>query len=369
MERIRKYVGALEEIFRAAPDKHEANYRSRPVLEEMSGDAAFFTEALEQHLRAPGSLNVRHYPVVGLNIELNPYFGLVANCWIPLPDRRTDISTKSIHHHGNMLLSTVTAFGPGYEHWTFTRPEVLDEDAEVFEMKLIGREPHPAHHVAFVDSYVAHLPFYPSEMSVTYALWSNRFPVTWRDRVKRLRVLQRNSETLRKLAVKAGLARQLDLKVVEYFDFYPTECGFRGIRERNEFKRGPNEDYLYSLFHVIQATGNERVAPLIEERLGVGEEVENPELIRRLLEDLRAGRTIAGRLSEMHYNIAGANFTREEAERALAAQTGATTRQAGETTRQEGETTRQAGAATTPSGATAAGAATDSNSHGARAKG
>lgn len=348
MERIRKYVGALGEIFRTAPDKHEANYRSRPVLEEMSGDAAFFTEALEHHLRAPGSLNVRHYPVVGLNIDLNPYFGLVANCWIPLPDRRTDVSTKSIHHHGNMLLSTVTAFGPGYEHWTFTRPEVVDEEAEVFEMKLIESEPHPAHHVAFVDSYVAHLPFYPPETSVTYALWSNKFPVTWRDRVKRLAVLQRNSEALRRLAVRAGLARQLDLKVVEYFDFYPTACGFRGIRERNEFKRGPNEDYLYSLFHVIQATGNERVAPLVEERLESGEEVENPSLVRRLLEDLRAGRAIEGRLSEMHYNIAGANFTREEAERALAAQTGART---------------------TQEGATPTGAAADSNSHGVSAKG
>jgi hypothetical protein len=57
----------------------------------------------------------------------------------------------------------------------------------------------------------------------------------------------------------------------------------------------------------------------------------------------------------MHYNIAGANFTRAEAERALAAQTGATT--------------RPESATTTPVGATPAGAATDSNSHGARAKG
>jgi hypothetical protein len=319
MKRVEKYIGALDGIFKSAPDKHEANYRSRPVLEEMSGDAAFFAEALELHLRTPGALDTKHYPVVGLNIELNPYYGLVANCWIPLPDRQTDISTKSIHHHGNMLLSTVTAFGPGYEHWTFTRPEVLDEEAELYEMKLIESVPHPLHHVAFVDSYVAHLPFYPPETSITYALWSNKFPVTWKDHVKRLPVLQKNSEALRGLAVKAGLARKLDLKVVEYFDFYPTPEGFRGIRERNEFKRGPNEDYLYSLFHIIQATGNERLAPVVEELLESGETAENPQLVRRLLEDLRSGRSIEGRLSTMHYNIEGANFTREEAARALAA--------------------------------------------------
>jgi len=320
MNSIKKYVGALTEIFREAPDKHEANRRSRPVLEEMSGNPVFLTEALAQHLRKPGSLNVQHYPTVGLDIELNAYFGLVANCWITLPDHRTDISTKSIHHHGNMLLSTVTAFGPGYEHWTFTRPEVLDADGELFEMKLIEREAHPMHHVAFVDSYVAHLPFYPSETSVTYALWSNKFPVTWKDRVKRIPVLQNNSESLRKLAVKAGLARQLDLKVVEYFDFYPAEGCFRGIRERNEFKRGPNEDYLYSLFHIIQVTKNEHLAPLIDAQLESGQAIENPQLVRRLVEELRRGQAIEGRLSQMHYNIAGANFTRQEAERALGPQ-------------------------------------------------
>src|SRR5256714_13287843 len=308
MDRIKKYIGALNKIFKTAPNKHEANYLSRAVLKDMSGDREFFAEVLEKHLCTPGSLNVKHYPTVGLEIELNPYYGLVANCWIPLPDRRSDVSTKSIHHHGNMLLSTVTAFGPGYEHWTFTRPEVLDADAEVFEMKLIERAPHPAHHVAFVDSYVAHLPFYPPGTSVTYALWSNKFPVTWKDHVKRIPALQKNSEALRRLAVRAGLARQLDLKAVEYFDFYPTPEGFRGIRERNEFKRGPNEDYLYSLFHVMQVTGNEHLAPAVESRLESGEAGGNPALVRPLLEDLRGGGAIEGRLSQKHHNNHGAQF-------------------------------------------------------------
>jgi hypothetical protein len=229
---MKEYVKALLEVFRQEPDKHEANYKSRQMLADASGDPAFFTAALAQHLRQPGALNKQHYPVVGLDIDLNPYFGLVANCWIPLPDQSTEISTKAIHHHGDMLLSTVTAFGPGYEHWTFTRPELLDQATERYTMNVIEREPHARNHVAFVDSYVAHLPFYPPKMSVTYALWSSRFPTTWKDRVKRVPLLQRNSQTLRDLAARAGLKRQLELKVVEYFDFYPTNHGFCGIRER-----------------------------------------------------------------------------------------------------------------------------------------
>lgn len=328
MDRIKKYVSALDAVFKGARDKHEANRRSAPVLAEMSGDPGFLAEVLERHVRTPGALAARHYPVLGLNVELNAYYGLVANCWIPLPGRESHISTKSIHHHGNMLLSTVTAFGPGYEHWTFTRPEPVDEAAELYEMRLIERAPHPRHHVAFVDSYVAHLPFYPPETTVTYALWSNRFPVTWKDHVKRLPVLQKNSAALRGLAVRAGLARQLDLKVVEYFDFYPTPGGFRGIRERTEFELGPNEDHLHSLFHVIQATGNEHLAPAVEEQFGREGAPEQAPLVRRLLEDLRRGRPVEGRLSPTHYGVARANFTRDEVEAALAAQSAAAPRAA-----------------------------------------
>lgn len=323
MSRIEKYTGALTKVFAGAPDKHEANRRSRPLLEEMSGDAAFFGEVLERQLRRPGAFDARHYPVVGLDIELNPYYGLVANCWIPLPDRASHVSTKAIHHHGDMLLSTATSFGPGYEHWTFTRPVAVDEAAERYEMRLIERAPHPPHHVAFVDAYVAHLPFYPPETTVTLALWSSRFPTTWKDRLKRVPVVQKNSAALRRLAARAGLARQLELKVVEYFDFYPTEGGFCGIRERTEFERGPNEDYLHSLFHVIQATGHDRLAAVVEERLAAGEAAENPRLVRELNDQLRRGRTIQGRLSPTHYGVERANFTRDEVERALAAQAGA----------------------------------------------
>jgi hypothetical protein len=59
---------------------------------------------------------------------------------------------------------------------------------------------------------------------------------------------------------------------------------------------------------------------VVEERLASGEEIENPQLVRRLCEDLRAGREIEGRLSLTHYGVPRANFTRAETERALAAQ-------------------------------------------------
>ena len=315
---MKQYIESLKQIFATAPNKHEANYRSQAVLEDMSNDPGFFTSVLEKHLQTAGSLNTKHYPVVGIDIELNHLFGLVANCWIPLPDRATDVSTKAIHHHGDMLLSTVTAFGAGYEHWTFEKPVVVNPETESYSLTLIEHAPHPLHHVAFVDSYVAHLPFYPQGMTITFALWSNKFPSTWKDRLKRVPLVQKNSNLLKKVARSAGMTKQLDLKVVEYFDFYPTPEGFRGIKERTEFERGPNADYLPSLFQVIQETGNEQMVPLLKQQLG--QPLENPDLLKDLIRKLESGQTIEGRLSSTHYGIEHANFSKHDLAVALGAQ-------------------------------------------------
>lgn len=320
MNKIDKYVGALKAVFDGARHKHEAHSKSAEIIGDMSADVELLTEVLHRHIEKSGSFNTLHYPVVGLEIGINEHFGLVANCWIPLPDRSTDVSTKAIHHHGDMLLTTATAFGTGYEHWTFERPCVVDAEGEIYELKLLERGPHPLHHVAFVDAYIAHLPLYPPDLTITYALWSSRFATTWKDKLKRLPYLQRNSERLRTLAAKAGLAKQLDLKVVEYFDFYPTAEGFRGIRERKEFERSNNEDYLASLFHIIQVTGNDRLVPVIRKKLHSGEKIIKRALAEAYLSELASGRPIQPRLSEGHFGIARANFSTEEILKALEVQ-------------------------------------------------
>src|SRR5579862_3746967 len=113
---------ALRAAFTDTRDKYSAHERARAVLLDMAASPAVLTALLDRHLSGAGALGAGHYPVVSLDIETNAHFGLVANCWIPLPDRDTNMTTKAIHHHGQLLLTTVTAFGPGYEHWMFTAP-------------------------------------------------------------------------------------------------------------------------------------------------------------------------------------------------------------------------------------------------------
>ena len=317
--RINTYGRELTRIFRTASCKHQAHERSRAVLEDISADRDFITAILWQYLSTPAVLNATNYPTVEISIRLNADYHLLVNCWIPLPSRETNISSKTIHHHGNMLLTTIGIFGAGYDHWLFSKPEAIDPANELYAMRLVERKRHILHDLAFVDAWVPHLPVYPGQLSLTLCLWSNQFPTTWRDHAKRIPLLKRHDKSLRRWAVRAGLAQSLDLKVVSYFDYYPTAEGFKGMRNRLEFPRGPNEDYLHSMFHVIQETGNDGLIPLIEQQLDTGSAAfTNPHLIRQLLRDLRQGRPIEGRLSACHLNVPHATFTTDAISETLA---------------------------------------------------
>ena len=313
---IAQYVDKLVRIFSAAPDKHAAHTVSRSVLEEIADDPTFLREALIRRIRAGDGLGSPNYPVLVLPIASNPYFDLMLNCWIPLPDRSTDVSTKAIHHHGTMLLTTITTFGPGYEHWTFTRPKVTDPERELFASDVISHGDHPRGHVDFVDSYTAHVPLFPASLSITAALWSTRSASDWRDRVKRVQVLSRRSAPLRRLATAFGLRRALALKNIEYFDFYPSEEGLVGMKNRTEFPHGPKADFAHSLFNIVQHTENEALLPHLEEA-AAKQPPDDRVLIDQLLSNLRNGTAIEGRLSEGHYGVPFANFSRAAIERAV----------------------------------------------------
>lgn len=312
------FVAVLRRTFDTERDKYAAHDRARTILQDMAAAPAMFTSILERHLARDDAFSQRHHPVISLSIDSNPHFELVANCWIPLPDGVTNLSTKAIHHHGDMILTTVTSFGPGYEHWCFTTPEAIDSSDGLYAMRLLERAPHPNGHAAFVDAHIGHVPFYPASLSITLALWSTCRPTTWKDALKRVPALHKHRTALRRVAAAAGLRRVLDLKIVRYFDYYPSPDGFRGIEERTEFERGPNEDYLYSLFHLVQQTGNAALGRKVRARADLSSQA-NGALVAELLDHLERGDSIDGRLSHGHYDLPHANFRAEDILEALAA--------------------------------------------------
>ena len=132
--------------------------------------------------------------------------------------------------------------------------------------------------------------------------------------------LQRNSKRLRRLATRAGLAGALELKNISYFDFYPGDDGFVGMRDRKEFDLGPTSDYLRSLLHVVQRTGNDALAPeIVADAAAPTDRL----LAEGLLDALRSGNDIEPALSDGHYDVPFANFRRADIERALVRQAAA----------------------------------------------
>jgi hypothetical protein len=314
-------IAELRSVFEAAPSKHAAHAECGDRLVRLAADPAFLHDVLAAALRDPGKVNSPSYPVLAFDVESNPYFEIVVHAWIPLPDGRTDLSTKAIHHHGELLLSTVTMFGPGYEHWRFTPPEpdpASGPGEHRYSLGLVETGQHALHDLVFVDAGTPHLPLFPPDLTLTVCLWSDQRPTTWRDRVKRIPLIQRHSGSLRKLVTRIGLADQLAVKNVSFFDFHPVGDGFEGLPEREEFERGPNDEYLQNLVYVLQRTGNADLLELLRSHFERGA-LESPDKARALLAACDRGEEIGPTLAESHYTQPQANFTRAQLEAALGA--------------------------------------------------
>ena len=160
------------------------------------------------------------------------------------------MSTKAIHHHGDMLLTTATAFGTGYEHWTFETPTVVDAEREIYELKVLEQAPHPLHHVAFVDAYIAHLPLYPPDLTITYALWSSQFPTTWKDKLKRQPLFAAKQQTVARSGGENRSDETTRIKSRRIFRLFPESARFlrhqspRRIRA-NKQRRLSGEPFSY----------------------------------------------------------------------------------------------------------------------------
>jgi hypothetical protein len=314
---IARYTRALDRIFQTH-NKHEAHRHSSSVLQDLAADKAALTAILKRFVSSEKHLNTLNFPALGIDVALTPYYGLVVNCFFPHPDGRTDLTANSVHHHGELLLTTVNGFGPGYEHWLFRKPQPIDPDRDLFRIEFDHRERHERGNLAFVDAYIPHAVMYPPGLSITFALWSSRQPVSWRDHVKRLSLFKGNEKRLRALARRLGLSKTLALKVASYYDYYPCEGGFRGMRERVQLERGPNEHFLYGLFHVLQQTHNEGLARDMGRVLQHGA-VDSPSLIRQLLAKLRHGEAIPYRYTDnLHLGVSHMQFPARAIEEAVA---------------------------------------------------
>ena len=248
------YITELRSIF-SRPDLYEAHEECVPLMDAMARDRTFFFGAIRECLSDPDYLDrIRHYPTLAFPIEENEDFTLVANVFLPLPDGSRDLSFQSIHHHGRLILTTISAFGAGYESIIFKPGYSIDTETGLTDMQMDRFYQNELYNVAFVDKLTPHVVFYPEAASITFALWSREKHEAL-DKMKKLKVLQSVKGPLKRIIKMAGLNAAVGLNQNEYNDFYPEEGKIWGLRDRLGYPEGTNRNWLQNVFSVVQQYG------------------------------------------------------------------------------------------------------------------
>ena len=320
---IDTYKHRFDKIFNSENDRVKAHQMCKNILEDLSQDTALLKIVLMNGLSNKDFICQTHYPVVRFPMfDYVDKYLLVAHVWQPLPSNSTDYTSKAIHTHGPLMLSTVTSFGPGYYHYLFNKPDRISPDTEQFDLKLQAEGHHPLSDVLFCDQYLAHVPMFPEKLSITYALWSNSKPTRFLSRIKKIPAIHRRANSLRTILKAVGMGRTLDLKLEDYLDFYPSPNGFMGVKKRVEveYKRGPIGDRVQSIIHLLQVTGNEDLIDLCQDNLESNKLMEHNEKLEclQLMSAARKGEEIAPKISEnLHFGFEKRNFTHEQIKASL----------------------------------------------------
>ena len=305
-----EYIQRLRECFlENESDRYAAHTQSREFLLEMARDQRILHEIIKKNLSNLQFLQkTRHYSTLAMTIHEDSEFSVMLNIYPPLPDRRSDTSFQSVHHHGNLILTSVAAFGPGYSSLLFKRGFQIDPDTGQTLMELEKEYQNKLYDVGFVDANQPHIVFYPSDFSGTYALWSD-YKKSTKDVAKRLGIVRKLKKPLSKIVTMLGLGRLLGLNTVRYFDFYPDNGKLIAMKEREAYiAEGSNENFLQNIFCFVQKTGFTDDA-FIQDLIG---KQEVPAEAKHFMRMLLRGETIVDSFFEGHIDVPKVNLRKIE---------------------------------------------------------
>ena len=252
-----KYIKEITSVFQIHNnDRYECHKIAKDILKRAAADKEFLFEIIRYNLSDPEFVQKkRHYSTLSLPIINTPDFNMVINVFPPLPDRRTDISFQSIHQHGNLLLTTASVFGPGYESIVYKKNYGIDPATFITKMEKEKIYTFKSGEVEFIDAFTPHVVFYPPSISATLALWSNKTK-TNSEGLKKLSVLQKFKDPIKKILKFIGLSKSFNINEIIFFDFYPEKGKLYALKERLVYNFiGSNDNFIQNIFHFIQSCG------------------------------------------------------------------------------------------------------------------
>lgn len=253
-----KQTDAIVKIFAGGDDMYQNHRQAAPLLQEMAADIHVLHNIIRYNLLQPDFLKTRQtYTTLALNVLETPDVSLVVNIFPSLPNRDTETSFQSVHHHGYMLLTSAAAFGPGYRAITFNQGFEIDMKTGITRMSKAKVYKNTDSKIDFIDANTPHIVFYPSGISATYALWSKKTKKDTGNRLKKLPFILKFRKQIRKMVEALHLEKAVGIAKVEYYDFYPDNGKLMAMKERIHYdpSAGTNGHFLCNMFHFIQQAG------------------------------------------------------------------------------------------------------------------
>lgn len=309
MERLNHYVTEIASIFRNEKDRYKAHQQAIPVLKAMGAEKEVLFDVFRKSLSDDEFISKsRHYPTLAFEIYQDKNVGISGNCFMPVPDRRTDLSVVSIHHHGKLLLTTVAAFGPGYHSLLFRKGFSIDKDSLITNLEIQKDYQFTEGSIEFVDSDQPHVVFFPPAPSITFAMWSYQDANSATQLLKNTFLVRKFKEPIRKTLKALGLVDKAGINVVEYLDFYPEKGRIKALKNRISFESGDNENFLTNVFYVLQNAGFNDTAFLNQLK------AKHPsnKILHQLIDKLQNKVPIGDDFYDFHKNVPFVNFSKQE---------------------------------------------------------
>ncbi|MEY2917853.1 MAG: hypothetical protein RIS73_1567 [Bacteroidota bacterium] len=253
-----KQTSAIVDIFATGADMYQNHDLATPLLQDMAADIQVLYDIIRYSLSQPDFLKTKQtYTTLSLAVLETPDVSLVVNIFPSLPDKNTEISFQSVHHHGYMLLTTTAAFGPGYKAITFKKGFEIDMQTGITKMAKEKVYKNTDSKIDFVDANTPHIVFYPESISATYAMWSKKTKNDASNTLKKIPIILKFKKQLRKLVEALHLEKMVGIAKVAYYDFFPENGKLMAMKERIHYDAaaGTNDNFLNNMFHFIQKTG------------------------------------------------------------------------------------------------------------------
>ena len=295
-----KYVKEIVNIFDQENNLKQAHQKSKIVLEKMVQDSSFLFEVIKNNLGDPNYLKKSlHYPTLSLSILKNEIVDILINIFPNLPNQDTNTSHHSIHHHGNLMLSTIGISGPGYYTMIFNDNYKITSSGKVDNFKLISEFQNPVGTYTFCNAYVPHIVFYPADMSSTLLIWSKN-KKSGVDKAKKIPVPKGLKKTVANSLNYLGLGKVLNLNDSENFDFYPHENEIFVIKDRIRYPNpDSNSNFIQNIMYYLQSIQfNDK--SFLE---GLMQKETTSELEKKWLTKYLSGENIEAVFEEQHLNV------------------------------------------------------------------